>query len=229
MACVPLILDRIRGGIRDALRRAGFVSRTLFNMAYYFKNGLIKAGSDSSFWDFVVFNRIKERTGGRLRLIVCGGAPLSADTHDFVSVVFCPVQQGYGATETSGAASISAWDDPSCGHVGAPVCNVELKLVSVPDMNYTVEDKDSVTGDHIPRGEIWVGGAGVSDGYFKMPEKTVTDFPADEKKRRWFATGDIGLINKNGVLKIIDRKKDLVKLKAGEYIALGALEAVFKL
>merc|ERR1712048_1026648 len=83
--------------------------------------------------------------------------------------------------------------------------------------------------DSPPRGEILLGGNSVSQrGYFKMPEKSAEDFPVHPDGRRWFHTGDIGVMMPNGTLKIVDRKKDLIKLSGGEYVSLGKVEAALK-
>merc|ERR1712032_1656428 len=98
----------------------------------------------------------------------------------------------------------------------------EVKLRSEPDMGYLV------TADP-PRGEILLSGNNVSQmGYFKMKEKTEEDFPFHADNKRWFHTGDIGCMMPNGTLQIIDRKKDLIKLSGGEYLALGKVEAALK-
>lgn len=73
-----------------------------------------------------------------------------------------------------------------------------------------------------------MGGGNVATGYFKMPEKTKEDFSKDETGRRWFKTGDIGEMFGDGTLKIIDRKKDLVKMQSGEYVSLGKVESLLK-
>ena len=88
--------------------------------------------------------------------------------------------------------------------------------------NYLITDKPH------PRGEIHVGGDNVAMGYFKNPDKTKEDFYTDSEGIRWLRTGDIGEVEDDGVLKIIDRKKDLVKLQAGEYVSYGKIEAVLK-
>lgn len=103
------------------------------------------------------------------------------------------------------------------GHVGAPVPCCEIKLVDVPDANYFSKDV-------IPKGEIWVRGPAVTKGYWKRDDVTKESITEDS----WLQTGDIGQWNENGTLSIIDRKKNLVKLSNGEYIALEKLESIYK-
>jgi len=95
-------------------------------------------------------------------------------------------------------------------------------LINWEEGGYTVHDEPR------PRGEIIIGGDNVSVGYLKMPEATATEF-YEENGRRWFKTGDIGEVDEDGVFKIIDRKKDLVKLQMGEYLSLGKVESVLKM
>lgn len=111
--------------------------------------------------------------------------------------------------------------DLSSGMVGAvqPAC--ELKLKSVPDMGYLVTDEP-------PRGEILLAGNTLSQGYFNMKDKTAEDFQKHDDGKVWFHTGDIGVMTEIGALKIIDRKKDIIKLSGGEYVALGKVEAALK-
>merc|ERR1712193_507041 len=123
----------------------------------------------------------------RLRLLVSGGAPLCAETQDFITAVLVPVAQGYGATETNGCATvqevISSGGRPAdltSGHVGAIQPASEIKLVSVQDMGYLVTDAQ-------PRGEILVSGNNVSQtGYYKMPQKSAEDFPRHSMARSGF-------------------------------------------
>ena len=102
------------------------------------------------------------------------------------------------------------------------ISSVELRLFDWADGNYHKTDKPN------PRGEIYLGGDSVSFGYYKMPEKTSEDYHVIDGVR-YFATGDIGEMLPNGNLKIIDRKKDLVKLQGGEYISLSKIEVTLKL
>ena len=155
--------------------------------------------------------------------MLSGGAPLASDAQEFIrTALTCDLVQGYGLTETSSTACISDCNDLTVGHVGPPLPGVYLKLVNWEEGGYTVEDKGG------PRGEIVIGGEHVSMGYFNMPSKTAEDF-FEEEGIRYFRTGDIGQIMKNGSLKIIDRNKDLVKLQAGEYVSLGKVESNLKI
>ncbi len=129
---------------------------------------------------------------------------------------------GYGLTETAATATITDSDDISVGRVGTPLQGVDLKIVSWHEGGYSVSDNVG------PRGEIHIGGDNVSAGYYNMPDKTSEDYYV-ENGRRWFRTGDIGQVMADGSFKIIDRKKDLVKLQMGEYVSLGKVESVLKI
>ena len=87
-----------------------------------------------------------------------------------------------------------------------------FQLINWEEGNYRVTDKPA------PRGEILIGGGNVASCYYKLPGKTEEEFTEDQQGRRWFRTGDIGQFDQCGTLKIIDRKKDLVKLQFGEYV-----------
>lgn len=107
--------------------------------------------------------------------------------------------------------------DTRTGHTGGPNHGVLLRLEDWEEGGYLVTDKPN------PRGEIIVGGPSIAKGYFKQPPEVNAGF-FEEFGHRWFRTGDIGEITPSGCLKIIDRKKDLVKLSHGEYISLGEIE-----
>lgn len=150
--------------------------------------------------------------------MVTGSAPIDSNVLNFLKICFCcPVQEGYGLTETSGATSITSARDPIAGHVGGPLENCVLRLRDVPEMNYTAEDLP------YPRGEIQMKGQNIFSGYYKCPEKTAEAF--DEEG--WFCSGDVGVIYPNGSVKIIDRAKNIFKLSQGEYIAPEKLENVY--
>ena len=98
---------------------------------------------------------------------------------------------------------------------------MDIRLVNWDEGGYTVTDQQG------PRGEIVVGGGHVAKEYYAMPDKTAEEFFNDNGKR-WFRTGDIGHMMSDGTLRIIDRKKDLVKLQGGESVSLGKVESLLK-
>jgi long-chain acyl-CoA synthetase len=150
----------------------------------------------------LVFSKWREGVGGRLRYFVSGGAPLSpALSYSYIAAGI-PILQGYGATETC-IVSANRPDNNQVGSVGLPFEGIELKIA---------ED-----------GEILVRGPNVMRGYYGQPEAT-----AAVLKDGWFATGDVGHMDKAGRLYITDRKKDLFKLSNGKYIAPQLIESLLK-
>lgn len=148
-------------------------------------------------------------------LLNSGSAPLSPETHEFIRACLdLRLLQGYGLTESSASATLMDVDDLNVGHVGAPLAGVQIKLVDWAEGGYRVNDKP------LPRGEIVIGGKNITAGYYKNDTLTKECYK-DEEGLTWFYTGDIGEALPDGSFKIIDRKKDLVKLQYGEYISLG--------
>lgn len=225
MAAVPAILDRVRDGVRRKIDATGGLPKKLFDLAYSRRLAAINGswfgawGLERLLWDLLVFRKVRAILGGRIRFILSGGAPLSADTQRFINICLgAPIGQGYGLTETCAGGTFSEYDDPSVGRVGAPLpCSV-VKLVDWPEGGYLISDSPK------PRGEIVIGGPNVTVGYFKNDEKTKEVYKVDERGVRWFYTGDIGQFHADGCLEIIDRKKDIVKLQHGEYVSLGKVE-----
>ncbi|CAN6911815.1 unnamed protein product [Brassica oleracea var. botrytis] len=217
---VPRLYNRVYDGITSAVKSSGVTKRRLFQLAYNSKKKAILNGrrSPSPLWDKLVFNKIKEKLGGRVRFMGSGASPLSPDVMDFLRVCFgCSVREGYGMTETSCVISSMDEGDNLSGHVGSPNPACEVKLVDVPEMNYTSEDQP------YPRGEICVRGPIIFKGYYKDEEQTKEIMDEDG----WLHTGDIGLWLPGGRLKIIDRKKNIFKLAQGEYIAPEKIENVY--
>lgn len=157
--------------------------------------------------DRLVFVKLREATGGRIRRMVSGGAALPPD----IALVFIgagiPVLQGYGLTETSPVIAAGALEHNRVGSVGRPLPGVEVEIA---------ED-----------GEILTRGPHVFQGYFKKREETAGSFAEDPSGgERWFKTGDIGHFDPDGFLFITDRKKDLIKTSAGKYVAPQMLEGM---
>jgi len=223
MAAVPEIMDRIYKNVMNKVNEMSSFQRNLFILAYNYKMEQISKGRGTPLCDRFIFRKVRGLLGGSIRLLLCGGAPLSATTQRFMNICFCcPVGQGYGLTESCGAGTITEVWDYNTGRVGAPLVCCEIKLKNWEEGGYFNTDKPH------PRGEVLIGGQNVTIGYYKNEAKTTADFFEDENGQRWLCTGDIGEFDPDGCLKIIDRKKDLVKLQAGEYVSLGKVEAALK-
>ncbi|KAI8851535.1 Sec63 Brl domain-containing protein [Chytridium lagenaria] len=178
MAGVPLYGKGVLGKLRDASE----LQRKIFNLAFELKWGLIQLGLPTFILDAIVFNKIKNQTGGRLKFALSGGAPIPKSTQKFLS-------------------NIDQYS--KLGVVGPPVPSGEVKLVDVPDTSYSSKNRPGL----------------------RQPEVTKETLTEDG----WLMTGDIGEWQPDGNLSIIDRKKNLVKLSNGEYIALEKLESVYKI
>uniref|UniRef100_A0A0E0PTS6 Long-chain-fatty-acid--CoA ligase n=1 Tax=Oryza rufipogon TaxID=4529 RepID=A0A0E0PTS6_ORYRU len=218
---VPRVLDRIYSGLTGKISSGGILKKALFNIAYKLKLDSMRKGikheKAAPFFDKLVFSKVKERLGGKLRFIVSGGAPLSVAVEEFLRVVTCAsVVQGYGLTETGAASFVAIPNDFSMvGTVGPPVEHLDARLESVPEMGY-----DALSS--IPRGEVCVKGSVLFSGYYKREDLT-----QEVMIDGWFHTGDVGEWQPNGSLKIIDRKKNIFKLSQGEYVAVENLENVY--
>jgi long-chain acyl-CoA synthetase len=174
-------------------------------------------------YDSQVFNKIRSKLGGNLKVILSGSAPLPKDiSRDIKLFLSIPVIEGYGLTELHGASNTTSVKDFSNRNVGAVSRFLNFKLVDVPEMNYTSESK--LDGLPAPSGEICFKGPALFSGYFRNKEKT--DEVVDSEG--WFHSGDVGMIDPiNKGLKIVDRVKEIFKLSQGEYIAPAKLESAY--
>ncbi len=192
-AGVPRVFQRIYDRVTLMVSQSMWHRRQLFDYAFSTKADALNKGQDSPYLDLLVFSKIRDRLGGRVRMIISGSAPLSPSLHQFLRVCFCcPVLQGYALSETTASATLSDPEDKTFGHVGLPAPCVEIKLDSVPDMDYTVNDVP------YPRGEVLIRGPVVFGGYYREPEQTKEAFTDDG----WFRTGDIGQWLKDGRLQV---------------------------
>ena len=221
-AGVPRIYDRIYNTVM-AKAESSFVFNLLFKFATSRKFGNMKRGTPQAhsapMMDRILFSKIKARLGGKVKLIMSGGAPLAPHVEKFLrTAMCCPVVQGYGLTETMASTFCAVPDNiKHFGTVGIPFPSVEYRLEAVPDMNYSPFSDP-------PRGEVIIRGNSVFAGYFNDKEKTAEAIDKDG----FFHTGDIGEITPDGGLKIIDRKKNIFKLSQGEYIAVESIESTYK-
>lgn len=215
---VPRVYNKIYAKLQAGLKEATGLG------GYLFKNGVETKlenqrrgnGLTHSFYDKIVFGKIKGLLGGQVRIMSTGSAPIAAEVLDFLKVCFCcPLIEGYGMTESAGGACGTYADDGTAGHVGGPMQCTKFCLRDIPEMEYYT------TGD-VPKGELCMYGSNIMPGYFRNPEKT-----QEAIKNGWLHSGDVAKIDQNGKITIIDRVKNIFKLSQGEYIAPEKLENIY--
>jgi long-chain acyl-CoA synthetase len=215
---VPAVWETVKKGVINKVNAGSIITKNLFWGAMAAKQFLLANNLPGvGLLDSVVFSKVREATGGKLRICFNGGGPISKDTLRFISMAIGPLISGYGLTETAAMGAVQdplAWYPDALGDL--PGC-IEMKLVDFPDAGYHAASNP-------PQGEIWIRGGSVTSGYLDLPQENEEAFSADG----WFKTGDIGEWDPNGQIKIIDRKKNLVKTINGEYIALEKLESVYR-
>lgn len=214
MLVVPRVLDKIYSKVKSGIDGASGKARTLIDWAIRvgIKMERIKAEGRTpnpvlqfSHWtaEKLVFRKLRERINPRLRLVVSGGAPATPQTIEFFNAIGICTLEGYGLTETSAPATVNLINKVKVGTVGPALPCVEIKLA---------ED-----------GEIMLKGPSIFKGYYKNEQATKESF-----EDGWFKTGDIGTMDKDGYLKITDRKKDLIVNSSGKNIAPQRIEAMLK-
>lgn len=210
MVSVPRLFEKIYSRIYENVHHATPLRKRLFHRAvevgreyvnkkYVTKEplGLLKVRY--RFFDRLVFKKIRDRFGGRLSYLVCGGAPLDKTINEFMWIIGIPVFTAYGLTETSPGVTISSVGSIRFDSVGKPLLGTELKLA---------ED-----------GELLVKGPQVMKGYYRNDEATQETFTDG-----WFKTGDIARIDGQGFVYIVDRKKELIVTSGGKNIAPQPIE-----
>ena len=225
---VPRFYNKIYDSILSGLKDKSSFAQSMFNKGLETKKANFESEATYThcWYDSLVFSKIKEAFGGRVKAMATGSAPISQEVLEFLKIGFCcPVYEAYGQTEGTGLEFHTSKDDPLGGHVGGPAVTYEFKLVDIPEMKYTSKDTDE-QGNPTPRGEIWVRGPSVIPGYYKADDKNAETFTKDG----WLQSGDVGMLfSDKRRLKIIDRKKNIFKLSQGEYIAPEKLENFYKL
>lgn len=216
LIAVPAVFEAIKKGVMAKVAKASTVSQKVFWGAFKLKSKLQSLGLPLPLVDSVIFKAIKEATGGRMRFVMSGGAPISSFTREFVETLIAPLVMGYGLTESNAMLALTNPEHKAdTDTTGELVPAVTVKFVDVPDAGYFSKNH---------QGELWVKGPSVSPGYWKNDKETKEAYTDDG----WFQTGDIGELTSDGKIKVVDRKKNLVKTLNGEYVAVERLEALYK-
>lgn len=213
---VPRIFEKVHAKILGQVAAAGGAKKALFDWALEVGTRAARLRRERrppGPWlalqhrlaDRLVFRRIRERFGGRLRFSPCGSAPLAHEIGEFFDACGITILEGYGLTESTAVSFFNRLEDNRYGTVGTILPGMEVKLA--------------------PDGEILLRGRGIMRGYYGRPEETAEALDADG----WLHTGDIGVLGEGGHLTITDRKKDLFKTSGGKYVAPQAVEGRLKL
>ncbi|KAJ5533451.1 AMP-dependent synthetase/ligase [Penicillium frequentans] len=221
---VPRLYNRFGTAVRAATVEApgfkGALSRHIIaaKTANLKNPDLSKATFRHALYDRIWAKKVAAALGlDRAKYMVSGSAPLDPSLHDFLRIATgTPVIQGYGLTESYACSTAQADDDVSSGNCGRLAPCIEACLASLPDMEYSVDDKP------FPRGELLLRGHSMFQEYFKNPEETAKALTEDG----WFRTGDVCTLDAMGRFIIIDRRKNVLKLAQGEYISPERLEGL---
>jgi long-chain acyl-CoA synthetase len=213
MTGVPRVYEKLHARILESVAQASRLRRAIFSWAMGVgfarteaelegRTPSVTVRMQMPLADRLVFKKIRERLGGRLRFVVSGAAPLSTEVAEFLFAVGIPILEGYGLTETAPVLTVNPTGVPRLGTVGRPLPHVELRIAA--------------------DGEILARGPNLMQGYYGQPAAT------DEAiKDGWFHTGDIGRLE-DGYLTITDRKKDLLVTAGGKNVAPQPIEAELK-
>ncbi len=214
LAAVPRVFEKIYARIMEQGSKTSGVKRKLFDWsmdvakrAAPWRSGAGSAGPALKLqWSLankIAYSKIRAGTGGRLRIVFSGGAPLSKDLAEFFWSIGIPIYQGYGLTETSPVLT-SNYPQNRVGSSGKPIPNVLIRIAD--------------------DGEILAKGPCVMQGYYKSADATREVIGEDG----WFHTGDIGYLDSDNYLFITDRKKDMLKTAAGKFVAPQPIENALK-
>ncbi|MBI4577894.1 MAG: long-chain fatty acid--CoA ligase [Planctomycetes bacterium] len=215
MCSVPRLYEKMHARIQEAIASAPAVRRKLFAWALGVGREVRAAQREGrelgalrrAEWavaDHLVFDKIRSRTGGRLRFFCSGGAPLAREIAEFFHVAGILILEGYGLSETAPILTVNRPEAFRFGTVGQSVPGVEVRIA--------------------PDGEILARGPNIMRGYFNNPEATAEAIDPEG----WFHTGDIGVIEPDGFLRITDRKKDLLITSGGKNVAPQNIENLLK-
>jgi long-chain acyl-CoA synthetase len=215
MAAPPRIFEKLHGRVVLGAQEGGALRAGLFRWAMSVGRRVSALQQDRkelppllalqrAIADRLVYSRLRNRFGGRLRYFVSGSAPLSPEIAEFFHAMGLLILEGYGLTESGGASTVNRPEEFRFGTVGRVLKGVEFKLA---------ED-----------GELLLRGRAIMRGYRNLPTETAQVLDPDG----WLQTGDIASVDAIGRLSITDRKKDLIKTSGGKYIAPNKLESRLK-
>jgi long-chain acyl-CoA synthetase len=215
MGAAPRIFEKAHGRIVTMQQAEGGAKEKIFTRAFQVGlevDRLKREGKPVPFalkaqhalFDRLVFSKVRDRFGGRVRFFISGSAALNREVAEWFHAAGIVILEGYGMTENAAGATVNHPEDYKFGSVGTPLPGSEVKIA---------ED-----------GEVLLRGPHVMEGYHNLPEQTAETLSDDG----WLHTGDIGELDAEGFLRITDRKKDLFKTSGGKYVAPSAIESQFK-
>ena len=214
MAAAPRIFEKVYNVIVSGVKAEGGLKEPIFRWAAAVgtrRSRIVRNGGkvpsslaiQHAVADRLVFSKIRDRFGGRIRFFVSGSAPLSLELAEFFDGAGLTILEGYGLTESSASTFVNPPDRPRFGTVGPPVPGTEVRIAD--------------------DGEVLLSGRGIMRGYFGLPEETAATLMDG-----WLYTGDIGELDEHGYLRITDRKKELIKTSGGKYVAPAKIEGLLK-
>jgi len=214
MGAAPRIFEKAYARITTMTQEEGGVKKLVFDQAFAVARRVKTYEAEGrrvpyllrrrhALLDKLVFAKIRERFGGRLRFFISGAAALNRDIAEFFDLAGVTILEGYGLTESSAGSFVNLPETNRIGYVGRPLPGTLVDIA--------------------PDGEVVICGPGVMDGYHNLPAET-----AMVLKEGWLYTGDIGELDSHGRLRITDRKKDFFKTAQGKYVAPTYLEGSFK-
>jgi long-chain acyl-CoA synthetase len=214
---VPRLFEKIYSSVLQQVEQGSWIKKKIFYWAVNVAKEKYAHDTQGYGWkmprdlekryrlaDRLVFRKIRDKTGGRIRAMISGGAPLNPEIAEFFYGIGLPVLEGYGLTETSPVIAVNPAIKVKAGTVGRILPNLEVRIAA--------------------DGEILVKGPSVMKGYYNQPEET-----AKVLSDGWFATGDIGTVDEEGYLKIVDRKKNIIVLATGKNVAPQPVEGAIAL
>src|SRR5438552_914867 len=206
---VPRVYEKVHA--QADLQASEFPKKQIYNWALrcgkshreQVLQGRIPASPAWKLANKIVYSKIRSGLGGRVSILISGGAPLGRPLAEWYADVGILIHEGYGLTETSPVIAVNVPGAHRIGSVGKPICNVQVRIAD--------------------DGEILVRAPSVFQGYWNKPEDTAAAFVDG-----WFKTGDIGRIDEDGFLYVTDRKKDLMKTSGGKFVAPQPIENTLK-